>query len=40
VRPQAIFRRFLEMLVPPEAVAAIEATLQVARTALEIDGTA
>ncbi len=40
VRPQAIFRRFLETLAPAEAAAAIEATLQVTRTALQIDGTA
>jgi radical SAM family uncharacterized protein/radical SAM-linked protein len=39
VRPQAIFRRFLETAVPAEAVAGIEATLQVTRTALELDGT-
>jgi len=40
VRPQAIFRRFLETVAPPETAAAIEATLQVTRTALELDGTA
>jgi hypothetical protein len=38
VRPQAIFRNFLEAAVPAEAVGGIEATLQVTRTALEIDG--
>ncbi len=40
VRPQAIFRRFLEAAAPAEALAGIEATLQVTRAALEIDGTA
>jgi len=40
VRPQAIFRRFLETAVPPDAVSDIAATLQVTRTALEIDGAA
>jgi radical SAM-linked protein len=40
VRPQAIFRSFLEAAVPAEAVGEIEATLQVTRTALEIDGAA
>jgi radical SAM family uncharacterized protein/radical SAM-linked protein len=40
VRPQAIFRSFLEAAVPAEAVGGIEATLQVTRTALEIDGAA
>ena len=40
VRPHAIFRRFLEAAVPAGAVREIEATLQVTRTALEIDGAA